>query len=93
MQQIIQSQVEAQKFMGTVLVELEGKVLRDQGYGYANLEWNVPNSPTTKFRLGSVTKRFTAASILLLEERGKLNINDSVKKYMPDARTYRLIVR
>jgi len=85
MQQIIQSQVEGQKFMGTVLVERDGRVLLDQGYGYANLEWNIPNSPTTKFRLGSVTKQFTAASILLLEERGKLNINDPVKKYMPDA--------
>jgi CubicO group peptidase (beta-lactamase class C family) len=85
MQQIIQSQVEAKKFMGTVLVERDGEVLLDQGYGYANLEWNIPNSPTTKFRLGSVTKQFTAASILLLEERGKLNINDPVKKYMPDA--------
>jgi CubicO group peptidase (beta-lactamase class C family) len=85
MQQIIQSQVEAKKFMGTVLVERDGKLLLDQGYGYANLEWNIPNSPTAKFRLGSVTKQFTAASILLLEERGKLNINDPVKKYMPNA--------
>ena len=85
MQQIIQSRVEAQKFMGTVLVERDGKVLLDQGYGYANLEWKIPNSPTTKFRLGSVTKQFTSASILLLEERGKLNINDPVKKYMADA--------
>ena len=59
MQQIIQSQVEAHKFMGTVLVERDGKVLLDQGYAYANLEWNIPNSPTTKFRLGSVTKQFT----------------------------------
>ena len=56
-----------------------------KGYGFANLEWDVPNSPTAKFRLGSVTKQFTAACILLLEERGKLKIDDPVKKYMPDA--------
>ena len=51
----------------------------------ANLEWDNPNAPSTKFRLGSVTKQFTAASILLLEERGKLKVEDPVKKYMPDA--------
>ena len=85
MQQIVHSQVDAKKFMGAVLVERDGKVLLDQGYGSANLEWNVPNTPTTKFRLGSVTKQFTAASILLLEERGKLKVDDPVKKYMPDA--------
>jgi CubicO group peptidase (beta-lactamase class C family) len=71
--------------MGTVLVAQEGKVLLDKGYGFANLEWEIPNTPTTKFRLGSVTKQFTAASILLLEERGKLKVEDPVKKYMPDA--------
>jgi CubicO group peptidase (beta-lactamase class C family) len=47
-------------------------VLLSNGYGFADLEWDIPNSPTTKFRLGSVTKQFTAACILLLEERGKL---------------------
>jgi CubicO group peptidase (beta-lactamase class C family) len=60
-------------------------VLFTKGYGSANLEWEVPNSPTTKFRLGSVTKQFTAASILLLAEHGKLSITDPVKKYLPDA--------
>jgi CubicO group peptidase (beta-lactamase class C family) len=71
--------------MGSVLVAQDGKILLDHGYGFANLEWQVPNSPATKFRLGSITKQFTAASILLLEERGKLKVEDPVKKYMPDA--------
>jgi CubicO group peptidase (beta-lactamase class C family) len=84
MEQIIQTNVPKQ-FMGTVLVAQDGKVLLDKGYGFANLEWEIPNTPTTKFRLGSLTKQFTAASILLLEERGKLKIEDPVKKYMPDA--------
>ena len=84
MEQIIQSYVPG-KFMGTVLVAQDGKVLLDKGYGFANLEWDVPNTPTTKFRLGSITKQFTAASILLLEERGKLKVEDPVKKYMPNA--------
>ena len=73
------------RFMGSVLVAQDGKVLLDKGYGFANLEWDVPNTPTTKFRLGSITKQFTAASILLLEERGKLKVEDPVKKYMPNA--------
>src|ERR1700731_845131 len=84
MEQIIQAYVPA-KFMGSVLVARDGKVLLDKAYGFANLEWDVPNTPTTKCRLGSITKQFTAASILLLEERGKLKIEDPVKKYMPDA--------
>jgi CubicO group peptidase (beta-lactamase class C family) len=85
MDQIVQSYVSAKTFMGTVLVARGGAVLFSKGYGMADLEWDIPNSPSTKFRLGSVTKQFTAASILLLEERGKLKVEDPVKKYMPDA--------
>jgi CubicO group peptidase (beta-lactamase class C family) len=68
-----------------VLVAQGDKVILSQGYGSANLEWGIPNAPDTKFRLGSLTKQFTAASILLLEERGKLSTDDLVKKYVPDA--------
>ena len=85
MDQVVQSYVNNQSFMGSVLVARGSQVLLNKGYGSADLEWNIPNSPTTKFRLGSITKQFTAASILLLEQRGKLNINDPVKKYLPDA--------
>jgi CubicO group peptidase (beta-lactamase class C family) len=85
MQQVIQSYVDNKTFMGTVLVVKDGKTLIDQGYGSADLEWNIPNTPTAKFRLGSITKQFTAASILLLEERGKLKIDDPISKYLPDA--------
>ena len=85
MEQVIQSFVSGQHFMGSVLVARGNEIILDKGYGFANLEWDIPNSPTTKFRLGSITKQFTAASILLLEERGKLSVSDPVKKYMPDA--------
>lgn len=85
MDQIVQSYVANHKFMGTALVARGSQTLFSKGYGSANLEWDIPNSPKTKFRLGSVTKQFTAASILLLEERGKLNVGDPVKKYLPDA--------
>jgi CubicO group peptidase (beta-lactamase class C family) len=85
MEQVIQSYTANRQFMGSVLVAKGTDVLLNKGYGSANLEWDVPNSPATKFRLGSITKQFTAASILLLQERGKLNVEDPVKKYMADA--------
>src|SRR5438477_7777331 len=85
MDQVVQSYAADHKFMGAVLVARGNEVLFSKGYGSANLEWSVPNTPTTKFRLGSVTKQFTAASILLLEERGKLSVEDPVKKHLPDA--------
>jgi CubicO group peptidase (beta-lactamase class C family) len=85
MEQIVQSHVSAGTFMGTVLVARDGAIVLDKAYGMANLELDVPNTTTTKFRLGSVTKQFTAAAILLLEERGKLKIDDKVKSYLPDA--------
>jgi CubicO group peptidase (beta-lactamase class C family) len=84
MEQVIQSHVDSGTFMGTVLVARDGKVVLDKAYGMANIEWDVPNAPNTKFRLGSITKQFTAAAILLLEERGKLKIDDRIKTYLPD---------
>ena len=85
MDQIVQAKVADGQFMGTVLVARGDEILLSKGYGSANLEWQVANQPSTKFRLGSVTKQFTAAAILLLEERGKLKVEDPVKKYLPDA--------
>ena len=85
MEQVVQSYVDSKQFMGAALVARDGKVLLSKGYGFANLEWGVANSPASKFRLGSITKQFTAACILLLEERGKLKVDDPVKKYMTDA--------
>ena len=85
MEQVIQSFVMKDQFMGAVLVARGNDVLLDRGYGYADVEWKVPDSPKAKFRLGSITKQFTAASIMLLQERGKLKVTDPVKKYMPDA--------
>jgi CubicO group peptidase (beta-lactamase class C family) len=81
---LVQSYVSEGKFMGAVLVARGGELVLNKGYGSANLEWNVPNTPSTKFRLGSLTKQFTAASILLLEERGKLKVESPVKMYLPD---------
>ncbi|ENO83572.1 beta-lactamase [Thauera linaloolentis 47Lol = DSM 12138] len=71
--------------MGAVLVASQGKVLFSRGYGAANLEWDVANTPLTKFRIGSVTKQFTAAAVLLLEQDGKLRLKDRVSAHWPQA--------
>lgn len=73
------------QFMGTILVARGGHIVINKAYGLANIEWKIANTPDTKFRLGSVTKQFTAAAILILAERGRLSIDDPVKTHMPDA--------
>jgi CubicO group peptidase (beta-lactamase class C family) len=85
MEEVIRARVDDQSFMGTVLVARGDDVILRQGYGFANLEWRIPNVPSAKFRLGSLTKQFTAAAMLLLEERGMLSVDDPVKKHWPDA--------
>lgn len=71
-------------FSGFVLVARKGDILVSKGYGMANYELGVPNTAKTKFRLGSLTKQFTAAAILQLREKGLLDLNDSLSKYLPD---------
>ena len=85
LQQVVKPYVDAQMFMGSVMVAKNGQVLFSKSYGMADLEWSVPNSPTTRFNIASMTKQFTAASIFLLEDRGKLKTDDLVKKYLVDA--------
>ena len=85
MNEVGEAHVGASRFMGTALVAKDTEVLFNRSFGWANLEWNIANTPTTKFRIGSVTKQFTAAAILLLEERGKLTLEDPISKHVPDA--------
>jgi len=85
MDQLVQAYVDDGSFMGSVLVTRKGKVLLDKGYGFADIAHAVPNTPQTAYRIGSITKQFTAASILLLQERGKLKVSDPVHAYLPDA--------
>jgi CubicO group peptidase (beta-lactamase class C family) len=85
MEALLQARVADKSFMGTALVARGDEIILNKGYGFANIEWNIPNAPGTKFRLGSVTKQFTAAAILLLAEQGKLALEDPVRKHWPDA--------
>lgn len=71
-------------FSGSVLVGRQGQVLLSQGYGLADRERKIPNTPQTRYRLGSVTKQFTAMGILILEKQSQLKLTDLICKYIPD---------
>lgn len=60
------------------------KIVYEHGYGTADLSHNIPITPTTVFDVGSISKQFTAASILLLAHEGKLSLDDPVRKYVPE---------
>jgi CubicO group peptidase (beta-lactamase class C family) len=65
-----------------------GQVIYAKGYGLANIEQNVAITPKSVFDVGSTSKQFTAASILLLEKQGKLSVDDDVRKYLPELPDY-----
>jgi CubicO group peptidase (beta-lactamase class C family) len=71
-------------FNGSALVADKGQVVLKKGYGLANMEWGIPNAPDTKFRLGSITKQFTATLVMQLVEQGQIDLNASVRRYLPD---------
>jgi CubicO group peptidase (beta-lactamase class C family) len=70
--------------MGTVLVADKGEVVFSKGYGLADVENNIPNTPETKFMIGSITKQFTAMLITQLVEKGKLKLDNTISDFIPD---------
>src|SRR4029078_11490332 len=71
-------------FNGSALVAENGKVTYKGAFGMAEMEWGIPNAPDTKFRLGSITKQFTATLILQLVEQGKIKLDGKLSDYLPD---------
>jgi CubicO group peptidase (beta-lactamase class C family) len=67
-----------------VLVSKDGKIVYKKAFGYADVEKKVKVSTETKFRIGSITKQFTAAAILKLQEENRLQVTDKLSKYFPD---------
>jgi D-alanyl-D-alanine carboxypeptidase len=61
----------------------DGRVVKERGYGLANVELNVPVTPETVFEIGSVSKQITAAAVMLLVEEGKLSLEDKISKHLP----------
>nr|WP_294787950.1 serine hydrolase [uncultured Flavobacterium sp.] len=83
-EQLLSKYNEYEQFNGSALVTENGKVIFKKGFGLANMEWNVPNQPDTKFRLGSISKQFTALLIVKLAEEGKLKLDVPITTYLPD---------
>ncbi len=78
-------EIEKKRAIGLVIgVAKDGKVLHLEGYGLANIELGVETTPDHAFRIGSITKTFTAVAILQLAEDGKLSLDDPLTKYLPD---------
>ena len=67
-----------------VAVVQDGKMVLKKGYGLVNLEQGTPCTPQTKFRIVSLTKAFTAMAVMILHERGTLNLDDTIGKHLPD---------
>ncbi len=80
----LDAQVREEGFSGSVLVSFRGRSVLARGYGYANAEHAVANTTRTKFAIGSITKQFTAMAILILAERGRLHLDDTLGDHLPD---------
>lgn len=93
---IVEAPIRQGTVAGTsVAVVRGGQTLVMKGYGLADLELDVPTPPGATYEIGSVTKQFTAAAILLLQEDGKLSLDDEITKFLPDYPTqgHRITVR
>jgi CubicO group peptidase (beta-lactamase class C family) len=73
----------AKAFSGTVLVSQDGKIIINKGYGLADRAHHLPNTPNTTFQIASITKQFTAAAVLILQQRHKLSVHDRICTYIP----------
>jgi CubicO group peptidase (beta-lactamase class C family) len=74
------------QFNGAVLVAQHGDVIYEKGFGYANMEWSIPNTPDTRFRIASLTKQFTSMLVMQLVEEGRIDLNDRLTEYLPEYR-------
>jgi CubicO group peptidase (beta-lactamase class C family) len=74
------------QFNGSALVADANGVVLEKGYGFANFEWQIPNTPDTRFRLGSITKQFTSMVIMQLAAEGKIKLDEKLTAYLPDYR-------
>ena len=82
--ELVNEYVVNQQFMGSVLVAEKGKVIFAKGYGLADVEKNIPNTPDTKFMIGSITKQFTAMLVTQLVEKGKLKLDNTISDFIPE---------
>lgn len=71
-------------FSGSILISVDGDTLCEYSRGFADKANATPNTPSTRIEIGSMTKQFTAAAILMLQEQGRLNVLDTVDEYIPE---------
>ncbi|HYS54566.1 MAG TPA: serine hydrolase [Thermoanaerobaculia bacterium] len=83
---LISSYNKLRQFNGSALVAEKGSVILAKGYGLANMEWQIPNTPDTKFRIGSITKQFTSMVVMQLVSEGKIKLDEKIATYLPDYR-------
>jgi CubicO group peptidase (beta-lactamase class C family) len=81
--QVMQTHAAAADFSGSVLVARDGRILYQHAFGYANLEWIIPNDLHTKFEIGSMTKQFTALLVLQFVHEGKIKLDGHLSDYLP----------
>jgi D-alanyl-D-alanine carboxypeptidase len=82
----VQIEMKRRQIPGLALVVIrDGAAVKMKGYGFANLEHDVPVTPDTVFELASVTKQFTAAAVMILVEEGKIKLEDSIAEYLPNS--------
>ena len=81
---LINTYLDYKTFNGSVLIAEDGKVIYKKGFGMANMEWDIPNAPNTKHRLGSISKQFTGLLILQLAAEGKIDLQAPITTYLPD---------
>ena len=84
MDALIAAEADSGAFMGVISVTNDQGTVLEGAWGSANLEWDIPNSVDTKFRIGSVTKQFTSVAIMLMAEQGKLSLDAPISTYLDD---------
>lgn len=82
--QYFQTLAENQKMMGSVTLSHEGKIVYQKAFGFADLEANIPATPATKYRIGSITKMFTSVLILKAMEEGKIDLDQKIDRFFPE---------
>ncbi len=82
--EVLAQAVKLDLFSGCVLIARGDEVLFEKAYGEANKDWQIANTPDTRFNIASGTKPFTGVAIMMLVEEGRVNLNDPVSKYLPD---------
>jgi CubicO group peptidase (beta-lactamase class C family) len=82
-EQVMQSHGTAGEFSGSVLVARDGRILYQHAFGYASIEWKIPNDLQTKFEIGSMTKQFTALLVLQFVNEDRIKLDGNLSDYLP----------